>query len=613
MNNIFKKYHLGKLAYILLVLLLSIVSFFSDLKIMQYIALLSVWAPIFLRGIKDLKEKKFGSELFFIFASVIAVLGGEIQAITIVLIVVLIANYIEKLIEERMERAIESLMNLAPKDVIVRIDGSEKTISADKVSMNDLIVIKTGYRIPVDGLVIEGEAGVNESSLTGESDLKEKIINDLVYAGTFVESGYVVVKTQKVGQDTMFGRMQKLINEAGQKKAKIERITDKLAVPLTIGLTGLIAMAWFVTKDIQLIITLLVFGSPIELALITPLTVLSGMIAGFRNGVLIKGGISLEKMASIDVMVFDKTGTLTIGEPEIEGIKSYDQNLSEKDILKLSAIAEKHSGHVLSKAVMKKAKEENIEVPDPDDYNSVSGHGIEMKFEDKTYYLGNSHFTEGEKHGNVKLNGAQKADGKDGLSTIFYLSCDGKLCGSIKVADKIRDNAKTTVEKLKARGIKKAVLLSGDRRETVDRMAGTIGMNEAYGEMLPEQKFDIIKKKQDDGLKVAMIGDGINDALSLKQADVGIAMGAMGMEPAIEASDIALMSNSIEKIDYVYGLSQETMRKIKQNIFLGLGLTHGLGMILAFLHILNPVQAAFFHAVPDLLILFNSASLVKYK
>ncbi len=607
-------YHLGQLLYIILVIGLFLLTFINginhDFKI---IVLLTAWIPLVWGAIKGLRQKKFGSEIFFVFAAIVAVIGHEEQAMIIVLIVVMIAEYLEHLVEERTEHAIQSLIHLIPTDVLIRVGNREEMRPISEVQIGTQIIVKTGFRIPVDGIVLEGVAGVNEAALTGESVLREKKKDELVFAGTFVESGSLVIEAQKVGVNTMFGKIEQLLAEAGKRKAKINILTDRIAWILLPIIVIFITSVWFITRDLQLVITLLVFGSPIELILVTPLSILGGVVAAFKNGVLVKGGLSLERLAKADTVIFDKTGTLTIGEPRIVSIQAIDKNHTEKDIIKMSAITEKRSGHVLSKAIMDRAREENIDVPDPDHYISVSGHGVEVDYGNEHYRLGSKHFIEAKDHGNIKVDNVPFCIDGESLHSTFYLACGDKLCGVICVADEIRNDAKETINALKESGIKKFILLSGDREEVVQHVAQNLGISEAYGGVMPDQKLKMIEKLQQEGHKVLMIGDGINDAPSLKQADVGIAMGAMGMEPAIEAADIALMSNDLSKIVFTRELSKKVLRTIKQNIILGLGLTHGLGMALALLHFLNPIQAAFFHAVPDLLILVNSGRLMGFR
>lgn len=606
-------YHLGELLYIALVVATTALTFVGSVDPrLKFVALALAFIPVVWGTIKGLKEKKFGSELFFVLAAVVAVIGGEEQAMTVVLIVVMIAEFFEHMVSERTEHAIASLVHLIPTDVLVRIDGREEMRPITDVIVGTHIIVKTGSRIPVDGIIIDGTASLNEATLTGESAPKEKSKNELVFAGTFVESGSVVIEAQKIGANTMFGKIEKLLEDAGKRKAKIHVVADKVALIATPLLVLFIFIVWLITRDLELVITMLVFGSPIELALVTPLTVLGGIVAAFRNGVLVKGGLSLERFAHVDTIIFDKTGTLTIGEPRVVSIQAVDGVHTEKDVIRMAAIAEKRSGHVLSKAIMDKARAEGIDVPDPDHYISVSGHGVEVDYGKDHYSLGSKHFIEDKKHGNISV-GQMPVCTDDSLHTSFYLACGDKLCGMICVSDEIRSDAKETLNRLKEEGIKDAILLSGDRKEVAEGVAKSLGISKAYGEVFPDQKLDVVRKLQQEGHKVAMVGDGINDAPALKQADVGIAMGAMGMEPAIEASDIALMSNDLSKIDFAHRLSKKVIVTIKQNIFLGLGFTHGFGMLLALLHVINPIQAAFFHAVPDLLILFNSARLIRFK
>jgi heavy metal translocating P-type ATPase len=607
-------YHLGQLLYVVVAIILLALTFteFFDNRLTLF-AFFFAWIPVLWGAIGDLREKKIGSEIFFVLASGIALLGGEEQAMTIVLIVVMIAGYFEHLMEEKTERAIESLIKLIPTDVLIQFGNIEKILPIAEVIVGMKIVVKTGFRIPVDGVVFSGTASINEASLTGESAPQEKKQGDAVFAGTFVESGSVVVEAQKVGSDTMFGKIEKLLEDAGKRKAKINILADKIAWMLLPVLVVFIGTVWLITGDLELVITLLVFGSPIELVLVTPLSILGGIVAGFKNGILVKGGLSLERLASADTIIFDKTGTLTIGEPRVVEVQVLNSQYSKNDIIKLAGVAEKRSGHPLAKAILVKAKEEGIAIPDPLNYISVQGHGVEMDYEGVHYFLGSKHFVEAKEHGNVVIDTAPTYEDTHSLHTEFYLACNNKLCGMICVADEIRSDAKVTIEKLKQGGIKKVLLLSGDRSEVVQTVAKELGIDEAYGEVMPQDKLAVIERLQNEGHKVVMVGDGINDAPSLKQADIGIAMGAMGMEPAIEASDIALMSNDLSKIVFARELSKRTLRTIKQNIILGLGFTHVLGMILALLGILHPVQAAFFHAVPDLLILANSARLVRFK
>lgn len=599
--------------YILAVIILYICSIFNFLPSYgMYIPLILAFIPVFWHAIEELKNKKIGSEIFLVVATIIGLIGHEERAITTILIIMLIAEYLEELIAGRTELAIKSLIQLIPTDVIARINDNEIVMSIKKVTPGMLLIIKTGRAIPVDGIVHDGKAVINEAALTGESILKEKIIGSQVFAGTFVEAGSIVVKVEKIAQDTFFGKITAMVEHAQESKARIATLADKVANILVPSLLGFIALVWLFSRDTSLVVTLLVFGSPLELTLITPLAVLAGIAAAFRHGILVKGGLALERFSRVDTMVFDKTGTLTIGDPEVVHIEIYDASYSYNDVLKLAAIAEKRSDHVLAKAVLKKAAELGIQVPDPQSYESEAGHGVEITYQEKKYFLGNRHYIEAPEHGNITLNGSQAVD--DGFYSSFYLACaPNKLIAKIMMADKVRQDAKETLKALHAAGIHNMILLSGDRQEVTSSIAQELGIEKAFGGLFPDQKIEMIQKLQSHGHKVAMVGDGINDAPALKQAYVGIAMGAMGMEPAIEAADIVLMTNDLSKIVFVYKLSRETLRIIKQNIFVGFMVIHLIGISLAFLKLITPIQAALFHAVPDLMILINSVRLIRYK
>lgn len=597
--------------YISLVIILFLTSWYFKLgKFFSYIPLALAFIPTALNALKKLKEKEFGTELFLVIATTIAIIGNQIVAITVILIIMLIADFLEDLIEEKTEKTLKSLIKLIPKKVILYQNGYEKELTINKLKLQDQIIVKTGSRIPVDGIVTEGQASVNEAALTGESKIIEKNPNDKVFAGTFIEAGSIIIKVEKIGQETFFGKIMNLIKTSEARKAKVSTLADRVANWLVPIMLIFIISVWFITGNIKLTMTLLVFGSPLELTLVTPLAVLSGIIAAFKNGILVKGGISLEKLNKTTALIFDKTGTLTKGEPEVVNITVVNPELTKKDLIKYTAIAEKHSGHTLAKAILRKAKEEDIQVPPPEQYQSITGHGISVVYNNQKFFVGTRHFLQD--HGNINVPQKYTVQSRPDV-TIFYIGSQNKLYGTIEVLDTIRPNVKNTIEKLKQLGIKNIILASGDKQAITDFIAKKVDIEKAYGGLLPDEKLKLIEDLQKKGQIVAMVGDGINDAPALKQANIGIALGAMGMEPAIEAADIVLMTNDISKITYTYRLSKKVFSVIKQNIFIGFILIHGLGIILAFLNIVTPIQAALFHAVPDLLMLINSARLMNFK
>jgi Cd2+/Zn2+-exporting ATPase len=522
-----------------------------------------------------------------------------------------IAEYLQDIIKGRTQQALKSLLSLIPRNVIIKKDDQEITMPVEAVIPGMLVIVKTGRRIPVDGIITEGRAAINESALTGESALKEKNKDDVVYAGSFIAAGSIVIKTEKIAQDTLFARIVSLVEQSQKSKATIATFADKVSFFLVPSMLVGIGLVWIIKRDASLVVTLLVFGSPLELSLVTPLAVLAGIAAAFRHGILVKGGIALEQFSQVDTIVFDKTGTLTIGEPEIIAVEVLDSKYTERDIVKIAAIAEKNSDHVLAKAILSYAFKLGIDVPNPTTYTSFVGHGVEITYQSKHYFLGNKHFIEAPEHANIPI---KTSGSEEGFYSSFYLACaPDSVCGKILIADKIRSDARNTIDSLKKDGIKSIILLSGDRQAIVGKIAKQLGIDQYYGEFFPDQKIAMIKDLQQKKHKVAMVGDGINDAPALQQANVGIALGAMGMEPAIEAADIVLMTNDLYKIVYIHQLSQKTLKIIKQNIIIGFGLIHSIGIALAFLKLITPIQAALFHSVPDLAMLINSARLIQFK
>lgn len=602
--------------YLLYIIFVSILYGLTLIKVLPeffiHVPIILSFIPISYEAFQKIKERKIGTEFFLTIATIISLLQHEEKAIGIVLIIMLIAEYLEKLITNRTQNAIKSLINLIPKVALVKIDGEEKNIPINEIKPGMLVVVKTGGLIPIDGIIVQGNASINEASLTGESIPKEKNISEKVYAGTFIQAGSIVIKTEKIGEETFFGKISALVQKAEEKKAKISILTDQIALYLVPTVLIIIAIIWFWTHNVNLTTTLLIFGSPLELTLITPLAILSGIIAAFRNGILVKGGLVLERFAHADSIIFDKTGTLTIGEPEVIKIEIYDPKYSEQEILKIAAIAEKRSDHILAKAILKKAEEANIVIPDPENYESLSGHGVTITYNQEKCFLGSKHFIESPEHGNITIPEAIKNSETDEYSS-FYIGCASKLYGKISMIDKIRSDARQTIQDLKKLGFKKLILLSGDKQKIASHIASELDIPVAYGDVFPDKKLLMIEDLQKENHIVAMIGDGINDAPALKQANIGIAMGAMGMEPAIEAADIVLVTNNLHNVVFIYALSKNIFKVIKQNLIFGFALIHGIGIMLTFLGFIDPVKAALFHAVSDIAILMNSVKLINFK
>jgi heavy metal translocating P-type ATPase len=612
-RNFFNSYHIGFLSYIIVVLVLFLMTFMvHDAHILMHVPLLLAFVPICTVAFKKLKEKKIETEFFLVIATAISFLGDQEQAMMVVLLIMLFAHYLEDVITDRTNKAIEQLIHLIPSQVLVKINGQEKLLSIQEVRVGMTVIVQTGGRIPVDGVIQSGQAAINEASLTGESVPVEKKEHDRVFAGTFVEGGSIIVTVEKIGEDTFFGKIVELVQRAEEKKAPISLLADTVAFYLVPSVLLFIFLVWAFTGNVQLVITLLVFGSPLELTLIPPLAILAAIIAAFKNGVLIKGGKALELFGYTTVMIFDKTGTLTLGEPTIAEITVFEPTYTQKDIIKIAAIAEKRAAHAFARGIAKKAQQEQIVIPDPQAYESIAGHGVVITYDHKRWFLGNKHFIQAPEHGNSVIPQAV-IDSENKDYSCFYLGSQGKVYARICSVDAIRTEAKESIALLGTQGIQHIQLVSGDKQEVVDTVARALGIAHAQGGVFPDQKLRMIQSLQKAGSVVAMVGDGINDAPALRQADVGIAMGAMGMQPAIEAADIVLTTNDLEKIVFIHALSKKTITVIRHNIIIGFVIIHLFGMALAFLQLLTPIQAALFHAIPDLAILINSSRLMRFR
>jgi heavy metal translocating P-type ATPase len=611
LKNLYYAYRLDYVIYILTIIILDSIALYYPNTYFYLIPVSIVWLQMLVTALKMLKKKQIGTEFFLVFATIIALIGKQQHAIIIVLLLMLIAQYIELIIELRTKSALESLIHLIPSQVTLLQDDREKIVPLEQLTSGMDVMVKTGWRIPADGFIIQGHATINEAVLTGESMPVEKTLNDHVFAGTFVEAGSIIFKVQAVKQETLFGKMTALFAQAEQKKARITILTEKIAAIMIPTIITFIIGAWLITGNLNLVVTLLIFGSPLELSLVTPLTVLAGTVAAFRHGVLVRGGRALEQFAQIDTLIFDKTGTLTLGEPTVVNIVSYSPDYTTSDILKIAGIAEIRSDHVVSKAILKKAKELSIEIPQPENYASLVGHGVEISYKNKKYFLGNRHFIEASEHGHSPIPIDEHHDQQP--HSHFYLASQGNVIGKISVMDTIRPDAKETIQKLKKSGIKQIILISGDRQAITNSIAKQLGITEAYGEAFPEQKLQLLDQLQQQGKLVGMVGDGINDVAALKQAHVGIAMGAMGMEPAIEAADIVLMTNDLSNIFFMRKLSQKVFKVIKENLLIGFFILHIIGLILTLMQLVDPIQAAFFHALSDILILLNASRLITFK
>lgn len=544
------------------------------------------------------------------------------SAATIITLVML-GKYLEAITKGKTSDAIKKLMGLAPKTATIMVNGEEKVVSIDDVRVGDLIVVKPGEKLPVDGEVIEGYTSVDESMLTGESIPVEKKAGNKVYGASINKNGRIIYKATKVGKDTVISQIVKLVKDAQGSKAPIARTADVIAgyfVPVVIVLAILSALAWHflggegLEFSLTIFISVLVIACPCALGLATPTAIMVGTGKGAENGVLIKSGEALEGAASINSIIFDKTGTLTEGKPVVTDILS--NNYSKDEILALVASAEKASEHPLGEAIVKSAEEKGLKLFEVKDFLAIPGKGIEVKVEGKDILLGNKALLEDKKIAFGNLVEKAQSLAEQGKTSMFIV-IDGILEGIVAVADTVKPTSKKAIKELHKMGIE-VVMVTGDNEKTANAIAKNIGIDRVVADVLPQQKAEKVKELQNEGKKVLMVGDGINDAPALASADIGMAIGS-GTDIAMESADIVLMRSDILDVVGAIQLSKKTMTNIKQNLFWAL-IYNGIGIPIAMggLHLfggplLNPMLAALAMSFSSVSVLLNALRLKTFK
>lgn len=551
-------------------------------------------------------DRKVGTELFISIAVIISVVGKEYLAGSVVLMIILIAEYIASASGERARASIGELIGSVPQTAVVKKNGSEQTVSIDSLIPGDIVVVKAGEKIPVDGKVTAGSGSVNQAPITGESVPVEKTAETEVFAGTILELGALDIQMTKAGKDTVFSRIIALVEEAETSKAPIEKLTDKVASYLIPVVFIFVAAVYFFTRDVKLVIALLIFTSPAELGLATPLVTISAIARAAREGILVKGGKFLEELAKIKTIVFDKTGTLTVGKPTLNKIDILDSCFTEKDLLHYAVSSEKRSSHPLAGAILTYGEKIGAQTSEPSSFEVFKGTGIGAVIDGHKILIGNKKLME-DNDISVTVNSTNLTD------TAVYMAVDNKAAGIFYISDTIRPNAKEMINDLKRNGIENIIMLTGDNEQTARYVSEQLGITSFRAEMLPEDKIKAIKEIQLKGNKVVMVGDGINDAPALVQANIGISMGITGTQAAMEAADIVLVEDKLEKIALAKAISKKAFRTIKENIIGGVGVVHIIGITLVLLRILGPVEAAVIHLLPDTLVFLNSIKLLRVK
>lgn len=515
-------------------------------------------------------------------------------------------DWLEDVTSERSREALKELAGLQPLTARVLRDGKEVQVGVEDVMPNDIVAVKPGEKVPVDGTVIEGAAPVDEAPITGESFPKDKTVGDSVFAATIVHSGFLKIRADKVGKDTTFSRIIRLVEEAESQQAPVQKFADKFTAYYLPAILLFALVTYVATGQVANAIAVLVVACACAITMATPVVVLASVGNAARKGLLVKGGLALEQLARIDTLVMDKTGTLTYGKPELTNLSSYSQ-ISEDDLLKTVASVEARSEHPLARAIISAAERKGLSLVEPERFDSIAGQGVHGIVSGASCTIGNRRLFAARSIA-LPPDAEQHAERlEEQGQTVFFIGLDDKFAGLVAVADQLRQEVIPALAELKRQGIKKTVMLTGDNARVARAIATHLGI-EYRAELLPEQKITEIRALQELGHKVMMIGDGVNDGPALAAADVGLAMGKTGTGVALEAADVALMRDDWQMVPASINLGRRAARTIRQNLFFT-GLYNLVGVAAAFAGLLPPTWAAAGQIIPDVMIMLNSARL----
>lgn len=555
--------------------------------------------PIFHEAVENILERRMTMELSMAIAILAALAIREVFTALVITLFVLVAEVLEGLTVGRGRRAIRHLIDLLPSTAIVSERGAWKEVGVQQIAVGDVVLIKPGSRIPVDGSVVGGQSFVDQATITGESMPVEKNPGKEVYAGTINQSGALEVRVERLGRDTTFGKIIQAVEQAEQSRAPIQRIADRLAGYLVYFAMGAAVLTFLVTHNIRSTISVVIVAGACGIAAGTPLAILGAIGRAAHQGAIIKGGLYLEKLAEVDTVLLDKTGTLTFGTPELLDVHPAP-GVSAALLLKTAAIAESRSEHPVAKAILKKATQLGIPYEDPSQFEYTPGKGVSAICEGEAALVGTENF--------LAERGVQVTRGnRHSAGSEVFVARAGQFLGTLLVADTLRPEAKEAIASLKSMRLR-TVLLTGDAKAVAEDVGRKLGVDEVASELLPEQKLQYVVKLTETSRTVAMVGDGVNDAPALAQAHVGVAMGS-GTDVAQESADVVLIGSDLSKLVETLRIARRCRRTIMQN-FVGTLVVDSIGVGMAAFGMLNPLLAAFIHVSSELVFILNSARLV---
>ena len=564
--------------------------------------------PIMKSAIQTLLIPDLNVDTLVSIAAISATAVGAYHEAAAVLFIMLLGESLEGVTVGKARKAISSLIQLSPKMAWVTRGGQEVQIPIEEVKPNEVIIVKPGERIPVDGKIISGCGSINQSTLTGESIPIEKGVGDKVYCGTINEAGSCEIEATQVAEDTKLAQIKRLILEAQAEKSPTQRVMDRFSRYFIPAILLIALLTFLITGESIRAITILIVACPCALVLGTPTAVVAAIGNAARRGILIKGGVYLEQMGRVKTLLMDKTGTLTEGKPKVVEMKPLN-GLNEREVLYWAAIAEKRSEHPLAKAVTARAAEMGLTIPHPEVFENFRGKGVKAKWNSKTILVGSSEILKDEgieiPESAEELLESKKSEGM----TPLLVAWDHRLQGFISIADTLRKGAKASIDKIRAQGVSEIWMLTGDSYQVADRIGKELGIR-YQAQLLPEEKVVSVKEWKRKGRVVAMIGDGVNDAPALAAADIGIAMGAVGTDVAIETADIALMTDDLEKIPMVIRLSRKALHVIKENLAFALVFNTVL-VIISAQGWMTMILGAVLHQASSLLVILSSMRLLR--
>jgi len=562
----------------------------------------------FVSGFRDMYHRKITVNVFVTVALIATMAVGQFLSAALIVFIMATVGAFESYTLDKTKKNIRSLLDFAPKMANVRRGTEEVAMLAAEVQIGDIVIIRPGERIPVDGIVVTGASSVNQAPITGESIPVEKTAGSEVFSATMNETGHLEVRTTRVGEDTTLARIVHLVEGAQGTRAPIQGIADRfttwfLPVVLVIAVIG-----YLLSKDVLVFVSILLVACPCAFAIATPTAVTAGISNLARRGVLIKGGSFLELSGKLDTLLVDKTGTFTLGRPKVVEVIARP-GYQESDVVLLAATGEKFSEHPLARAILAAAAARNITVPDPDEFKSETGMGISARSGEHNLIIGKPEFLEikGVHLGEEVLGIITKQT--DLGRTVIMVTRDSTVAGLIAIADEVRPGTAEAIAALRKMGVKNIVMLTGDNATVANAVSSSIGIDGYQANLLPEQKLDVVTELQAKGQIVGMIGDGINDAPALAKADVGIAMGASGTDVAIETSDVTLMKDDLwQFVDFVW-MSKKVIRRIKINIGLSM-VYNAIGLLLGVQALLSPITATLYQEAGCISVVFSSILLL---